>query len=37
LIHQAGIIRVVYSTAYKDLSGVEFLQKAGIEVSQIEI
>ena len=37
LIHQAGIVRVVYSTAYKDLSGVEFLQKAGIEVSQIEI
>ena len=37
LIHQAGIVRVVYSIAYKDLSGVEFLQKAGIEVSQIEI
>ena len=37
LIHQAGIVRVVYSTAYKDLSGVEFLEKAGIEVSQIEI
>lgn len=37
LIHQSGIVRVVYSTAYKDLSGVEFLEKAGIEVSQIEI
>ena len=37
LIHQSGIVRVVYSIAYKDLSGVEFLQKAGIEVSQIEI
>ena len=37
LIHQAGIVRVVYYIAYKDLSGVEFLQKAGIEVSQIEI
>jgi dCMP deaminase len=37
LIHQAGIVRVVYSNAYKDLSGVEFLEKAGIEVSQIEI
>ena len=37
LIHQAGIVRVVYSIAYKDLSGVEFLQKAGIEVAQIEI
>ena len=36
LIHQAGIVRVVYSNAYKDLSGVEFLEKAGIQVSQIE-
>ena len=37
LIHQSGIVRVVYCVAYKDLSGVEFLEKAGIEVSQIEI
>ena len=37
LIHQAGIVRVVFSQAYKDLSGVDFLEKAGIEVSQIEI
>ena len=37
LIHQSGIVRVVYCTAYKDLSGVEFLEKAGIEVSQIEV
>lgn len=32
LIHQSGISRVVYSVAYKDLSGVEFLQKAGVIV-----
>ena len=32
LIHQAGIERVVYRDAYKDLSGVDFLQKAGVEV-----
>ena len=32
LIHQAGIRRVVYSTEYKDLSGVEFLHKAGVQV-----
>ena len=32
LIHQSGISRVVYSVAYKDLSGVEFLKKAGIEI-----
>mgnify|MGYP001272359065 FL=1 len=37
LIHQSGIVRVVYCVAYKDLSGVEFLEKAGIEVSQIEV
>ena len=35
LIHQSGISRVVYSEAYKDLSGVEFLKKAGIIVNQI--
>jgi dCMP deaminase len=37
LIHQSGIKRVVYSKAYKDLSGVEFLKKAGIQVNHIEI
>ena len=37
LIFQAGITRVVYSTAYKDLSGVEFLEKSGIEVNVIPL
>ncbi|MBT4916772.1 MAG: dCMP deaminase family protein [Formosa sp.] len=37
LIHQAGIKRVVYSSSYKDLSGVEFLEKAGIKVELITI
>jgi dCMP deaminase len=32
LIHQAGIRRVVYASEYKDLSGVDFLRKAGVEV-----
>lgn len=32
LIHQSGIKRVVYQQAYKDNSGVEFLEKAGVEV-----
>ena len=32
LIHQSGIRRVVYATEYKDLSGVDFLRKAGVEV-----
>lgn len=35
LIHQAGIKRVVYIEAYKDTSGVDFLRKAGISITQI--
>ena len=31
LIHQAGIARVVYAKEYKDLSGIEFLNKAGVK------
>ena len=36
LIHQSGIKRVVYREGYKDNSGLEFLLKAGVEVSQIK-
>lgn len=36
LIHQAGIIRVVYKDGYKDDSGLRFLEKAGIELQQID-
>lgn len=32
LIHQAGIVRVVYSSAYKDPSGLEFLNQAGVQI-----
>ena len=35
LIIQAGIKRVVYYKAYKDNSGIAFLTKFGIEVTQI--
>ncbi len=35
LIHQAGIKRVVFINAYKDLSGVEFLEKAGVEITHL--
>ena len=31
LIHQAGISRVVYAEEYKDLSGIEFLNKARVK------
>jgi dCMP deaminase len=36
LIHQSGIKRVVYKNGYRDTSGIDFLEKAGIEVVQIE-
>lgn len=36
LIHQAGIVRVVYCQEYKDNSGLLFLEKAGIQVEYIE-
>ncbi|WP_290698755.1 dCMP deaminase family protein [Lacinutrix sp.] len=36
LIHQAGIVRVVYKEGYKDDSGLQFLEKAGIEIVKIE-
>ena len=35
LIHQSGIVRVVYQKAYKDCSGLDFLERAGIEVTQV--
>lgn len=37
LIHQAGIKRVVYSNRYKDTSGLEFLEKAGVELMYLPI
>ena len=37
LIHQAGIVRVVYSEAYKDDSGLRFMKKAGIELKHIDL
>jgi dCMP deaminase len=35
LIHQAGIKRVVFIEAYKDDEGIQFLNRAGVEVEQI--
>ena len=37
LIHQAGIIRVVYSKKYKDNSGLIFLKKAGVILNKLVI
>ncbi len=36
LIHQSGIKRVVYHSGYKDMSGIDFLIKAGVAVELIE-
>jgi dCMP deaminase len=36
LIHQSGIKRVVYIEGYKDDSGLQFLEKAGVVIEQIE-
>lgn len=36
LIHQSGIKRVVYMEGYKDNSGLEFLEKAGVQVDYIQ-
>jgi dCMP deaminase len=35
LIHQSGIKRVVYANAYKDTTGLEFLEKAGVELTHL--
>lgn len=37
LIHQSGIKRVVYQHAYKDNSGLNFLEKAGISVTHMPL
>ncbi len=37
LIHQAGIIRVVYINEYKDRTGLDFLKNAGVMIEQISL
>jgi dCMP deaminase len=37
LIHQAGIKRVVYANAYKDTSGLDFLERAGVELVNLSL
>jgi len=36
LIYQSGISSVLYRDAYRDVSGVEFLEKSGISVEKVE-
>ena len=36
LIHQAGIKRLVYINKYKDASGIDFLNEAGVKVVEFD-
>ena len=36
LIHQSGIKRVIYYNPYKDLSGIDFLKEAGVEITHLK-
>ena len=35
LVYQSGISHVYYRNSYRDMAGVEFLEKSGVEVNQI--
>jgi dCMP deaminase len=37
LIYQSGISSVLYRNAYRDTSGITFLEKSGIQVEQINV
>jgi dCMP deaminase len=37
LVYQAGIKRVYFSVAYRDNSGVQFLEKSGVAVEQVNL
>jgi dCMP deaminase len=37
IIYQSGIRRVYYSHSYRDSSGLDFLQKSGVEVVQLTV
>lgn len=37
LIHQSGIRRVVYQIAYKDGSGLDFLERAGVDLCHLPV
>jgi dCMP deaminase len=36
IIYQSGIRRVYYGTGYRDSSGLDFLQKSGVEVHKVD-
>ena len=36
LIYQSGIKRLVYKEGYRDVSGLDFLRKAGVQIEQLD-
>ena len=36
LVHQAGIKRLVYLNRYSDISGLQFLKEAGVEIIEFD-
>jgi len=36
LIYQSGIRHVLYRNSYRDTGGVTFLEKSGVEITQVE-
>ena len=36
LIYQSGISSVLYRNTYRDTSGIAFLEKSGVEITQVE-
>lgn len=36
LVHQSGIKRVVFKNAYRDTTGVDFLKKAGVQITHLK-
>ena len=36
MIHQAGVVRVVYEHTYRDEDGMDFLRRCGLSCEQIE-
>lgn len=36
LVHQSGIKRLVYKNPYSDTSGLDFLEKAGVKITELK-
>jgi len=37
LIYQSGIGSVLYRNAYRDISGITFLEKSGVTVEKLDV